>query len=104
MSIIIGLIISLSAFNYGYALASCSVVKISQIQAIYGISLTKSTTSSLLIGLMPAGGIFGAAFNQIFIKYFNRKYSIFVMCSILWLGLALMLVHNTYTIFIGRFI
>jgi hypothetical protein len=104
MSILIGLIISLSAFNYGYALSACSVVKITQIQTLYGINLSKSTTSSLLIGLMPAGGIFGAAFNQVFVKFFNRKYSIFLMCSILWLGLALMLIHNNYTIFIGRFI
>ena len=53
---------------------------------------------------MPAGGIFGAMFNQVFVKYFSRKYSIFVMCGILWVGLALIMIHNPYTIFIGRFI
>jgi predicted MFS family arabinose efflux permease len=104
MSIIFGLFISLCGFNYGYGLSACSVINTPQVMQIYGIPTSLSTTHSLLIGLMPVGGIFGAIFNQVFIKYVSRKYSIIYMTIILWVGLALMLIENYITLFVGRFI
>lgn len=104
MSIIIGIIISLSSVNFGYALTSCSIINMPQIMEIYGITLSQSAASSLLIGLMPVGGVFGAAFNQVFVNYFSRKYSIFIMCAILWVGLALKMIHHPVTICAGRFV
>jgi len=100
----VGIIISISGLNFGYALSACSVINLPQVMTIYGITLTQAVTHSLLIGLVPAGGILGAICNQIFVKYINRKYSIIIVASILWLGIALVLIHNPYTIFVGRFI
>ena len=98
------LIICLSAVNFGYALTAVSVVDMVKLINEYSISLSIPETDSLLIGMMPIGGIFGAAFNQIFLKFFNRKHSLYVMLIILWAGLAMILVHNMYTIIIGRFV
>jgi len=98
------LIICLSAVNFGYALTAVSVVDLSQLMTEYSISISTPETNSLLIGMMPIGGIVGAAFNQLFLKFFNRKHSLYIMLIILWAGLAMILVHNMYTIIIGRFV
>lgn len=80
------------------------MVDIPQLKSEYGITLSTPETNSILIGMMPIGGIFGAAFNQFFLKFFNRKQSLYIMLVILWAGLGLILVRNMYTIIIGRFV
>jgi hypothetical protein len=70
----------------------------------YHVTIPGPEISSLLIGMVPIGGIFGAAFNQLFLQFFNRKNSLYVMLIILWIGLGLILIYNMYTIVIGRFI
>ena len=94
----------MSAINFGYALTAVSVVNISQLITNYDISLSKSTTQSLLIGMMPIGGIFGAGVTKVVLKYVNRKQGIYFLFVLLWIGLGMILVRNMYTIILGRFV
>lgn len=99
-----GLIICISGINFGYALTAASVVNMNEVMKHYNVTISGPQISSLLIGMVPIGGVFGAAFNQIFLQFFNRKNSLYVILVILWIGLGLILVRNMYTIVIGRFI
>jgi MFS family permease len=98
------LIICLSGVNFGYALTAVSVVNFAQLMDVYDIRISTPAAHAILIGIMPVGGIFGAAFSKIFLKSSSRKHSVYIMLGILWVGLGLMLVHNMYTIIVGRFI
>ena len=101
---IYGLIICISGINFGYALTSASVVNMKHVMHNYHVTISGPAISSLLIGMVPIGGIFGAAFNQLFLQFFNRKNSLYVILIILWIGLGLIMIYNMYAIVIGRFI
>jgi predicted MFS family arabinose efflux permease len=99
-----GIIISISAVIFGYGLTEISTIPIGTLAEIYGITFSHSVAQSILIGIMPVGGIFGAAINQFFIKHFNRKNSLLIICGLMLLSVGLLMITTQYTLIIGRFI
>ena len=70
---IMALVLSISSIEFGYALCEISTIPISEIKAVYGISLSDGVANGLLVGIMPIGGLLGSILNGFFLKCFTKK-------------------------------
>jgi len=84
-----GCVISLSAVMFGYGLAEISTIPIQVLVENYGIDFLPSVAQGLLIGIMPAGGIFGAALNPIILAFLKRRTSIFFISVFMAISVGL---------------
>ena len=105
------LILSISSFEFGYALCEISTVPIKDLKTYYDIHLDSGAANGLLVGIMPFGGIFGCLMNPLFVFFFTRKYltlycrnAHFAVACLNLLAAALVQINTIETIVIGRFV
>jgi hypothetical protein len=83
-----GFVICITGIIFGYGLTQLSTIPIGILITEYNITFPKYA-QGVLIGLMPFGGIFGAASFQYLLKIFKRKTSIFFVS--VWMVLSAIL-------------
>jgi hypothetical protein len=83
-----GFVICITGIIFGYGLTQLSTIPIGILITEYNITFPKYA-QGVLIGLMPFGGIFGAAYFQYLLKVFKRKTSIFFVS--VWMVLSAIL-------------
>lgn len=102
--IAIGLIISLSAVNLGYALKEVTSVPISTIVAEYNTTLSESVALAILIAVMPIGAVLGVLISVQMMKRFKRVVGLYVFAFVNC-GAAVLININTFpTLNLGRFV
>lgn len=102
--IFIGLIISLSAIIFGCSLKEITSVPITVIIQKYGITISNFAAQSILIGILPLGGIFGAVITKFMIPRSRRLTGIYIFTFINIGAIILVNITNFGILIAGRFI
>lgn len=102
--IIIGLIISLSAINYGISLKEITAIPPAELVIKYNIPIDKFSAQSILIGVLPLGAIFGVLITKVLISRYRRLVGIYIF-TFVNVGAIVLVNITTFSTFVaGRFI
>jgi MFS family permease len=98
----IGLIISLSAFMFGYCIMEITVIPISEIAVYYNITINQDVALSILIGILPLTAILGAISANLMMKKFRRLSGIYIFTIINCVAIGLVNINMFSTLLVGR--
>jgi uncharacterized membrane protein YidH (DUF202 family) len=70
---------------------------------VYNIHISSYLAQSLLIGILPIGGIFGALSFKVVLKYLRRKTSFYFMAIWMLVSIGFVQITTFETVLIGRF-
>lgn len=70
------MVISLSAFYFGYTIAYISSIDFGTVINVYSITLNREVAQGFLNACIPIGGGIGALLSKIFLAKLSRRYNL----------------------------